>query len=59
MLGTDAFVVGIPSNAIGIASTEFVTFLQQARPEAVHILGAFADSRLRPRLSQIVEAGPA
>lgn len=57
LVQSDSFVVGIPSNAVGIAPHEFVAFLQQSRPKAVHILGAFADSRLTPRLSQIVEAG--
>ena len=57
LLETEAFIVGVPSQAVGIAPHEFVAFLQQARPKAVHILGAFADSRLTPRLSQIVEAG--
>lgn len=59
ILGTDAFVTGIPSNAVGLAPEEFVNFLRGSRPRAVHILGAFADSRLTPRLCQIVEAGVA
>ena len=56
-LGTDNFVVGIPSNAAAISPEEFTEFLRTSRPKAIHILGALADSRLNPRLQQIVEAG--
>lgn len=57
ILGTDRFVVGIPSNAAAIAPNEFIAFLRECKPRAVHILGALADSRLTPRLQQIVQAG--
>ncbi|QBY56033.1 LPD1 domain-containing protein [Cupriavidus oxalaticus] len=57
ILGSDRFIVGIPSNAAAITPDEFVAFLRESKPKAVHILGALADSRLAPRLQQIVEAG--
>nr|WP_280971304.1 LPD1 domain-containing protein [Cupriavidus gilardii]WDE72566.1 hypothetical protein [Cupriavidus gilardii] len=57
VLGTDRFIVGIPSNAAAITPEEFIAFLNECKPKAVHILGALADSRLAPRLQQIVEAG--
>ncbi|AMR78563.1 LPD1 domain-containing protein [Cupriavidus nantongensis] len=57
VLGSDRFVVGIPSNAAAITPEEFITFLRESKPKAVHILGALADSRLAPRLQQIVDAG--
>lgn len=57
ILGTDDFIVGIPSNAAAITADEFKAFLGEAKPRGVHILGALADSRLNPRLSQIVESG--
>jgi hypothetical protein len=56
-LGTDAFVVGIPSNAAAFSPTQFTSFLTTAQPRAVHILGAFADSRVTPRLNQILDSG--
>lgn len=54
---SDLWVAGIPSNAAAITPSEFTTFLAIARPKAVHILGALADSRLNPRLSQILDSG--
>ncbi|MGN5477644.1 hypothetical protein ACTMU2_14145 [Cupriavidus basilensis] len=57
ILGSDRFIVGIPSNAAAITPEEFIAFLRESKPKAVHILGALADSRLSPRLQQIVEAG--
>ncbi len=57
ILGNDQFIVGIPSNAAAISPDEFVSFLRQSKPKAIHILGALADRRLNPRLQQIVEAG--
>jgi hypothetical protein len=57
MLGTDDFIVGVPSNAAAVTPEEFTAFLREAKPRAVHILGAFADSRLTPRLNQILDSG--
>jgi hypothetical protein len=57
LIGSDRFVCGIPSNAVAIGEGDFVAFLQSARPRAVHVLGAFAESRIRPRLEQILASG--
>lgn len=57
ILGSDQFIVGIPSNAAAISPEEFVEFLRESKPKAIHILGALADRRLNPRLEQIIEAG--
>lgn len=57
ILGTDNFICGIPSNAAAISGEEFKAFLAEAKPRGVHILGALADVRLKPRLAQIVESG--
>lgn len=54
---SDLWVAGIPSNAAAITPLEFTAFLADARPKAVHILGALADSRLNPRVSQILDSG--
>lgn len=59
IVGSDSFVVGIPSQAAAISPREFTAFLADARPRGVHILGALADSRLNPRLSQILDSGVA
>lgn len=56
-LGSDGFCVGIPTNSAAISPDDFVTFLRTARPKAVHVLGALADSRLAPRLNQIIDSG--
>lgn len=57
ILGTDRFRVGIPSQAAAFTADEHIAFLRACRPREIHILGAFAASRLGPRLSQIVRAG--
>lgn len=57
LLGSDAFVVGIPSNAVVVAPRAFTEFLQVSRPKSVHILGAMANTRLMPRLAQIIASG--
>jgi hypothetical protein len=56
-LGTDNFIVGVPSNAAAFSPSQFTQFLKDAKPRAVHILGAFADSRVTPRLNQILDSG--
>jgi hypothetical protein len=57
ILGTDNFICGIPSNAAAITPEEFTAFLAQAKPRGVHILGALHDTRLNPRLHQILASG--
>lgn len=57
MLDSRDWIVGVPSNAAAIGHEEFVGFLSDCRPQAIHILGAFADSRLTPRLNQVLDAG--
>ena len=59
ILGTDNFIVGIPSNEKAVSNAEFTQFLRDARPKAVHILGAASDRKLAPRLRSIIEAGMA
>lgn len=57
IVGDDRWTVGVPSNAAAITPQEFTAFLAEAKPPSVHILGALADSRLNPRLSQILDSG--
>ncbi len=57
MLGTDDFIVGIPSNEKAVSPDELKEFLADAKPKAIHILGAASDVKLQPRLESIVAAG--
>ncbi len=59
ILGTDNFIVGVPSNERAVSNDEFTAFLRDAKPKAVHILGAASDRTLQPRLRSIVQAGMA
>jgi N12 class adenine-specific DNA methylase len=56
-LGTDNFIVGIPSNEQAASPEEVTNFLRAAKPKAIHILGAAADKTLRPRLQSVIDAG--
>lgn len=55
-LGTNQFRVGIPSNASAFSARDLIEFVQSVRPTGLHFLGAFAQSRLTPRLAQLVKA---
>lgn len=55
-LGTNHFRVGIPSNASAFSARDLIDFVQSVRPTGLHFLGAFAQSRLTPRLAQLVKA---
>lgn len=57
VLDSPEWIVGLPSNAAAVTPAEFTAFLREARPKSVHILGAFADSRLDPRLAQVLASG--
>lgn len=57
LLGSSDWIAGIPSNAAAVGPSEFTRFLREAKPRSVHILGALADSRLRPRMAQIIASG--
>lgn len=56
ILGTNQFRVGIPSNASAFSARDLIEFVQSVRPTGLHFLGAFAQSRLTPRLAQLVKA---
>jgi hypothetical protein len=57
LLGTDNFRVGIPSNASAFSARDFMEFMEAVKPRGLHFLGAFARSRLTPRLTQLVKVG--
>lgn len=56
-LGTDNFIVGVPSNEEAVTPAELEDFLRDARPRAIHVLGAASDKKLEPRLQSVINAG--
>lgn len=59
ILGTDDFIVGIPSNEKAVTPEELTAFLREAKPNAIHILGAASQKNLMPRLQSVIESGQA
>lgn len=57
LLGTDNFIAGIPSNEKAVTPEELTQFLRDAKPKAIHILGAAAKKNLMPRLQSVIESG--
>lgn len=57
VLGNDTFISGIPSNAAAVSRSELTAFLREARPAAIHVLGAASARRLVPRLGCVIDAG--
>lgn len=57
VLGNDTFISGIPSNAAAVSRSELTAFLREARPAAIHVLGAASARRLVPRLECVIDAG--
>lgn len=57
LVGSDDFIVGIPSNEEAVTPDELRQFLADAKPRAIHILGAASDAKLQPRLESVVAAG--
>lgn len=57
IIGSDDFIVGIPSNEKAVTPDELRDFLADAKPKAIHILGAASDVKLLPRLMSVVAAG--
>ena len=57
-LGTDNFIVGLPSNAQALTQEDIGNFLSESKPKAVHFLGAAAQSRLQPFLDLVEKNSP-
>lgn len=57
IIGSEDFIVGIPSNEQAVTPGELQAFLADAKPKAIHILGAASDIKLQPRLESVVAAG--
>lgn len=57
ILGTDRFIVGVPSNEKAVTNAELKAFLEDARPTRIHFLGSASAKNLEPKLKAIAEAG--
>jgi hypothetical protein len=57
ILGTDQFVVGIPSNEAALSTAEFRHFLEHAEPWGIHFLGASSEKTLGPKLDALNQVG--
>jgi hypothetical protein len=57
ILGTDNFIVGIPSNEKAVTNAELLAFLKDAKPKRIHFLGSASEKTLGPKLEAIAEAG--
>ena len=58
IIGTNKFVVGLPSNAEAISQNELREFFKEVKPANVHFLGAAADKTLTPLLQIVAKESP-
>jgi GNAT superfamily N-acetyltransferase len=57
-LGTNKFIVGIPSNESAVSRQDLIEFLRESRPNYVHFLGAAADSKIDPLIELVAIYSP-
>ena len=57
-LGTDDFIVGVPSNAEAITRDQLADFLRESKPKKIHFLGAASDYKLNPLLNIVANESP-
>jgi len=57
-LGTNNFIVGIPSNEEAVSKDDLAKFLLESKPQEIHFLGAAADSKLAPIIKIVAENSP-
>ena len=57
-LGTDNFIVGIPSNEKAVSRADLDQFLKEVKPKAIHFLGAASDTKLNPLLHTVALLSP-
>jgi hypothetical protein len=57
ILGTDNWVVGIPSNEKAVTPGELRDFIRQSRPNRIHFLGAASSKTLEPKLRILADIG--
>ena len=58
IIGTNNFVVGLPSNESAISHDELRAFLKDIQPANVHFLGAAAPKKLTPLLHIVAQTSP-
>jgi len=56
ILGTDNFIVGIPSNEQAVSTAELREFFEAGVPKRIHFLGAVSEEKLGPKLDALAEA---
>ena len=57
-LGTDDFIVGVPSQAEAVSKSELTEFLRESQPKKIHFLGAASDKKLTPLLNIVATESP-
>lgn len=57
-LGTDDFIVGVPSQAEAVSRSELTEFLRESQPKKIHFLGAASDKKLTPLLNIVATESP-
>lgn len=58
IIGSDDFIVGIPSNEKAVTAAQLRDLLQTLRPKAIHFLGAAQEKTLAPKLDVVAEVAP-
>jgi hypothetical protein len=58
ILGSDNFVVGVPSNEKAVSKDDLIKFLKEAQPRKVHFLGAASDSKINPLIGIVAHVSP-
>jgi hypothetical protein len=58
ILGSDKFIVGVPSQEEAISRQELADFLAKSKPPKVHFLGAASARKLNPLLAIVAEKSP-
>jgi hypothetical protein len=56
-LGTDNFIVGIPSMEKAVSNETLKAFIEDARPTRIHFLGAVNEKKLAPKLEILANSG--
>jgi hypothetical protein len=58
ILGSDKFIVGVPSQEEAISRQELADFLAKSKPPKIHFLGAASARKLNPLLAIVAEKSP-
>jgi hypothetical protein len=58
ILGSDKFIVGVPSQEEAISRQDLADFLAKSKPPKIHFLGAASARKLNPLLAIVAEKSP-